>query len=91
MEIKTIGVIGAGQMGSGIAQVTAASGCSVVMNDIKDEFLERGFSAIEGSLARLVKKGALSEEDAKVAFETIAEGRDWLGAPIYRYARQLFG
>jgi 3-hydroxybutyryl-CoA dehydrogenase len=65
MEIKTMGVVGAGQMGSGIAQVAAATGLSVVMNDIKDEFLERGFSAIEGSLGRLVKKGKLSEDDQK--------------------------
>ena len=65
MQIKTMGVVGAGQMGSGIAQVAAVAGLSVVMNDIKDEFLERGFSAIEGSLGRLVKKGKLSEDDQK--------------------------
>jgi predicted nucleic acid-binding protein len=41
-------------------------------------------------LRALVKRGALSEDEAKDAFETIAEGRDWLGAPIYRYARRLF-
>jgi 3-hydroxybutyryl-CoA dehydrogenase len=71
MEIKTIGVVGAGQMGSGIAQVAAASGYSVVMNDIKDEFLERGFSAIEGSLARMVKKGKLSEDDKKAIMDRV--------------------
>jgi len=65
MEIKTVGVVGAGQMGAGIAQVAAVTGYSVIMNDIKDEFLERGFSAIEGSLARIVKKGKLTEEDQK--------------------------
>jgi len=65
MDIKTIGVVGAGQMGSGIAQVAAAAGYSVVMNDIKDAFLERGFGAVEGSLARIVKKGKLAEEDRK--------------------------
>ena len=65
MEIKTIGVVGAGQMGSGIAQVAAAAGYSVVMNDIKDAFLERGFGAVEGSLARIVKKGKLTEEEQK--------------------------
>ncbi len=63
MEIKTIGVVGAGQMGSGIAQVAAASGLSVIMNDIKDEFVENGFSTIEKSLARIVKKGKISQED----------------------------
>ncbi|WP_224333789.1 hypothetical protein [Haloprofundus halobius] len=41
-------------------------------------------------LRALVKRGALSEDTAKSALETIAEQRDWLGAPIYRYARQLF-
>ena len=65
MEIKTLGVVGAGQMGSGIAQVAAASGLSVLMSDIKDEFVERGFSAIEKSLGRIVSKGKLSEEDKK--------------------------
>ena len=42
MEIKTLGVVGAGQMGSGIAQVAAASGLSVIMSDIKDEFVQKG-------------------------------------------------
>jgi hypothetical protein len=38
----------------------------------------------------LVKRGALDEDEARVAFETIAERRDWLEAPIHRYARELF-
>jgi len=63
MDIKVLGVVGAGQMGSGIAQVGAASGLSVVMNDIKDEFVERGFSTIEGSLARMVKKEKITEAE----------------------------
>ena len=50
MGIKTLGVVGAGQMGSGIVQVAAISGLSVVMNDIKDEFVEGGFATIEKSL-----------------------------------------
>jgi 3-hydroxybutyryl-CoA dehydrogenase len=65
MAIKTLGVVGAGQMGSGIAQVAAASGLSVVMHDIKDEFVERGFSVIDNSLERMVKKEKISEEDKK--------------------------
>ncbi|MBW2359197.1 MAG: 3-hydroxybutyryl-CoA dehydrogenase [Deltaproteobacteria bacterium] len=52
-------------MGSGIAQVAAANGLSVVMNDIADEFVENGFSAIEKSLGRLVKKEKITEEDQK--------------------------
>ena len=71
MEIKTVGVIGAGQMGSGIAQVAAAAGFSVVMNDIKDEFVERGFSTIEKSLGRLVKKEKITQEDQKTILARI--------------------
>jgi 3-hydroxybutyryl-CoA dehydrogenase len=65
MEIKTLGVVGAGQMGSGIAQVAAAVNLSVVMSDMKDEFVEKGFSAVENSLGRMVKKEKLSPEDQK--------------------------
>ena len=65
MEIRTLGVVGAGQMGSGIAQVAASAGLSVVMSDIKDEFVERGFSAIETSLARMVKKEKIGEDEKK--------------------------
>ncbi len=65
MEIKTLGVVGSGQMGSGIAQVAAACGLSVVMNDIRDEFVERGFATIEKSLARMVKKEKITEEVQK--------------------------
>lgn len=65
MEIKTLGVVGAGQMGSGIVQVAATSGLSVVMNDIKDEFVEGGFSTIEKSLDRMIKKEKITEEDKK--------------------------
>ena len=63
MEIKTLGVIGAGQMGSGITQVAAASGLKVIMNDISSEFVEKGFGAIERNLARMVEKEKISSED----------------------------
>jgi len=63
MNIKRLGVVGAGQMGAGIAQVAAASGLSVVMNDIKDEFVEKGFSGIEKGLERMVKKEKIEKED----------------------------
>ena len=65
MTINVMGVVGAGQMGSGIAQVAAACGLSVVMNDIKDEFVERGYKTIEGSLGRLVKKERITQEEQK--------------------------
>ncbi len=63
MDIKTVGVVGAGQMGSGIAQVASARGFSMIMNDIKDEFLQKGISTISKSLDRIVKKGAMTEEE----------------------------
>jgi 3-hydroxybutyryl-CoA dehydrogenase len=71
MEIKTLGVVGAGQMGSGIAQVAAASGLSVIMSDIKEDFVQRGFSAIDGSLARMVKKQSLSQDEKKAILARI--------------------
>ncbi len=71
MEIKTLGVVGAGQMGSGIAQVAATRGMNVLMSDIKEEFLERGFAAIEKSLGRLVKKEKISPRDREEALARI--------------------
>jgi 3-hydroxybutyryl-CoA dehydrogenase len=62
MEIKTIGVVGAGQMGSGITQVAAASGFNVIMNDIADSFIQKGLSGISKNLDRMVEKGKLSAQ-----------------------------
>lgn len=66
MEIRTFGVIGAGQMGNGIAQVAAMSGLQVIMSDIKDEFVQKGLQNITHLLAKGVEKGKLSaaEKDA---------------------------
>ena len=63
MEIKTFGVIGAGQMGNGIAQVAAMSGLDVIMNDIKEEFVQRGLSTITKILERSVAKEKMTEAD----------------------------
>ncbi len=63
MEIKTIAVIGAGQMGNGIAQVAAMSGIDVIMNDIKEEFVEKGLQNINKLLSRSVKKEKISQAD----------------------------
>jgi 3-hydroxybutyryl-CoA dehydrogenase len=71
MEIRTLGVVGAGQMGSGIAQVAAARGLSVIMSDINEDFVQRGFSAIDSSLARMVKKQSLSEDEKKAVLARI--------------------
>jgi 3-hydroxybutyryl-CoA dehydrogenase len=61
--VKTIMVIGAGQMGGGIAQVAAQAGYSVILNDIKDEFVTRGLGIIEKNLNRSVEKGKLKAEE----------------------------
>jgi 3-hydroxybutyryl-CoA dehydrogenase len=63
MEIKTFGVIGAGQMGSGIAQVAAMSGLQVIMNDIKDEFVERGLKNITKILTKNVEKAKMTQDE----------------------------
>jgi len=63
MEIKVFGVVGAGQMGSGIAQVAAQAGLNVIMRDIKDEFVERGMNTIKKNLERAVSKGKITEDD----------------------------
>jgi 3-hydroxybutyryl-CoA dehydrogenase len=62
MSEEIIGVVGAGTMGNGIAQVAARAGYRVVMCDVKDEFLQRGFAAIERSLHRDVVKARLTDE-----------------------------
>ncbi len=65
-QIQTFGVIGAGQMGNGIAQVAAASGLNVIMNDISEEFCKKGLANIEKLLGRAVEKGKIeaSEKEA---------------------------
>lgn len=63
MTIQTVMVIGAGQMGSGIAQVCAQAGFSVVLNDMKQEFFERGIGVITKNLARDVEKGRKTEDE----------------------------
>ena len=63
MTIETVMVIGAGQMGSGIAQVCAQAGLQVILNDMKDEYYERGLRTITKNLARDVEKGRKTEQE----------------------------
>jgi 3-hydroxybutyryl-CoA dehydrogenase len=72
MSVKLIGVIGAGQMGNGIAQVAACAGYNVVIVDIKQEYLEKGILNIKNSLDKLVKKDRLSRKEADSAFSLIS-------------------
>jgi len=63
MGIQKVMVIGAGQMGSGIAQVCAQAGLEVKLNDIKQEFYERGIGGITNNLSRDVEKGRKTEDE----------------------------
>jgi 3-hydroxybutyryl-CoA dehydrogenase len=62
MEIKTIGVVGAGQMGNGIVQVASQSGFRVVMSDIADSFVQKGLNTISKNLDRMVEKGKINAQ-----------------------------
>ena len=62
MDIKTIGVVGAGQMGNGIAQVASQAGFRVVMSDIADSFVQKGLSTISKNLDRMVEKGKIPSQ-----------------------------
>ena len=76
MEIKTFGVIGAGQMGNGIAQVAAAGGLNVIMNDIETRFVEKGLSSIAGMLTRGVEKGKVTDEEKEATLGRIKTSVD---------------
>ena len=76
MEITKIAVLGAGQMGAGIAQVSACAGYEVVMIDISQEFVDRGMVTISSSLDKLVSKGRMSEEESSSALSLISSSTD---------------
>lgn len=71
MEITRIGVIGAGQMGNGIAQVAACAGYQVMMIDIEQSYVDKGMSSIEFSLSKLVSKDRMSQEEADTALALV--------------------
>ena len=62
-EIRKVGIIGAGQMGNGIAQVCVQSGYDVALNDISEDRIKAGFATINGNLAKLVAKGSIQEDE----------------------------
>jgi len=76
MDIKTFGVVGAGQMGNGIAQVAAMSGLEVIMSDIAAEFVERGLETIRKNLQRGVEKGKMTAETMNEVLEKITGSVD---------------
>lgn len=71
MAIQTVGIIGAGTMGNGIAQACAVSGIDVVMVDISDAAVQKGLATVASSLDRLIKKDKLSEADKTAALARI--------------------
>ena len=76
-KIETIGVVGAGTMGSGIAQVAARAGYRVRLRDVKEEHLERGLAAIEQNLQRDVDKGRLSVDEKRAIIGRIERAIEW--------------
>jgi len=79
MEIRTVGVIGSGQMGNGIAHVAAAAGCTVLLADLDERLLERGLAAIEKNLSREVAKGRRTEEEKAAALGRLRTTTDLAG------------
>jgi 3-hydroxybutyryl-CoA dehydrogenase len=71
MDIKTFGVVGAGQMGNGIAQVAAMSGLDVIMSDTKTEFVQRGLERIEKNLQRSVNKSKITDQERNEVLKRI--------------------
>lgn len=63
-EIKRVGIVGAGLMGHGIAQVAAAAGFEVVMRDVEQSFVDKGLAAVRGNLGKLVERGKLEQSEA---------------------------
>jgi len=76
-EIQTVGILGAGTMGSGIAQVCALNGVAVVLVDISEAAVQKGLAAVAGSLERLLKKEKISAADKDAALARIQVGTDY--------------
>lgn len=77
MEIKSVMVIGSGQMGSGIAQVFAQSGFTVYLNDIKPEFVDNGVNRIQSQLVRMVEKQKMTQEDMDATMARILKSNSY--------------
>jgi 3-hydroxybutyryl-CoA dehydrogenase len=71
VDIRTVGVIGAGQMGNGIAHVCSLAGYNVLLNDVSGERIKAGMATINGNMARQVSKSAISEETKKAALALV--------------------
>jgi len=76
MQVQTVGVIGAGQMGGGIAQVAATNGLDVILHDISDDFVQRGMAAITKNLSRSVEKGKMTDAEMQAILGRIRPNTD---------------
>ena len=77
VSIETVGIIGAGQMGSGIAQVSAQAGLSVRLHDVSADRIAAGLATINGNLARLVSKGAMTDSERQAVLGRISSAADY--------------
>jgi len=75
-DVETVGVVGAGTMGNGIAQVSATAGYDVVMRDVEEAFVDSGLDAIDDSLSRLVRKEVLTDDEADAARDRVTGTTD---------------
>jgi 3-hydroxybutyryl-CoA dehydrogenase len=80
MNVQKIMVIGAGQMGSGIAQVCAMAGYDVILHDLKEEFVDKGMAVIQKNLSRQVDKGRLTEADMEATLNRLSHSTDLANA-----------
>jgi len=77
LEIRKIGIIGAGQMGSGIAHVCSLAGLDVVLNDVSEERVTAGLATINGNMARQISRGQITEENRKAALDRVTPSTDF--------------
>ena len=85
MDIKKIMVIGAGQMGAGIAQVCAASGYTVYLNDLEQAFIDKGLARIEKNLSKQVSKERITQEDLKGTMDRLTSNNRSAGCEERRH------
>ncbi len=76
-DINKIGIIGAGQMGAGIAQVCAVAGFDVILNDVSDERVDHGLATISGNLTRLVERKQIDEAAVQTALTHVSRATDY--------------
>ena len=72
MEIKKVGVLGCGLMGSGIAQVSASAGFETVVREVSDDLIQKGFLGIEKSLSKFAEKGAITADQQKATRDRLS-------------------